>query len=126
MASAWTWKFLKSTVTETPKRSDQPDLLKILAEKKIISAAQVSVANQDMEASGLGAADVLIARRWVNEETLATVAPWLTEPKTPPAKIEGSEVAKSANKNEDDASATYQENLKKYRQLMARILGDAQ
>jgi hypothetical protein len=107
-------------VTDSSKQSNQTDLLNFLLEEKIISSAQVTVARADMEVSGLSAAEVLIARRWVTEEKLMKVAPWL-EGLQAPAMIE----AAATNKNAA-STTTYQENLKKYRRLMARILGEAE
>ncbi len=106
-------------MTDSTKRTEQTDLLTFLLEEKIISSAQVTVARADIEVSGLSAADVLIARRWITEDALLQAAPWL-EGLQAPAMIE----AAATNKNAASA-ATYQENLKKYRRLMARILGDA-
>jgi len=50
--------------------------------------------------------EVLIARRWVNRETLLKHAPWLNE-----------------ETKEADGDA-YKANLQKYRQLMSEILGE--
>jgi hypothetical protein len=106
-------------VTETFEAPNQPDLLEVLLEQKVISAAQATVARADMEMSGLAAQDVLIARRWVDEDRLISIAPWLKGLLTAPAKIESPQ-----QEQKHTNSSPYQENLKKYRRLMATILGE--
>lgn len=93
------------------------DLLKLLVEQKIISAAQADVALADEQVSGMPIDEVLIARRWVSEDTLSKVAPWLKEPRQKPAP-------KPAEAHQNKDSGNYQNNLKKYRQLMNEILGE--
>lgn len=91
------------------------DLLNMLVERKIISAGQADVARADMQVSGMPIDEVLIARRWVTEDTLSQVAPWLKEK---PAPKEAAAPAAGEGNN------SYQENLKKYRDLMHEILGE--
>ena len=95
-------------------------LIQVLLAEKLISSAQADLATSDGEISGMTIAEVLLARRWVNEDTLNRVAPWLKsatqdETKAPSMVPDGAE-------NNGDSDATYQQNYKKYRQIMDRIL----
>lgn len=93
--------------------SDQnKDLLDLLVEGKIISQAQASLVRTDHEATGMTFEEILIARSWVSEAKLGELAP------------------KQSNNSLDLSSterkpATYQENLKRYRLIMAEILGES-
>jgi hypothetical protein len=92
------------------------DLLKFLLEQKIISSAQFSVAQADMASSGLNAEDVILARRWLTEEKLAQVAPWLTSVL--------SSQPQSTNTATPTEASIYQKNLSEYRRLVADALGE--
>lgn len=59
--------------------------------------------------------DILLARRWVSEETLGSYAPWLHENVSSETK----------SVRDVGAAGSYEENLKKYRLLLADILGES-
>ena len=69
-----------------------------------------------MASSGLSAEDVVLARRWLTEEKLYAVAPWL--------KTTSSNQLPSANSQAAPEISTYQKNLLEYRRLVAEALGD--
>ncbi|HEY9775661.1 MAG TPA: hypothetical protein V6C81_17995 [Planktothrix sp.] len=125
-------------MSQTPDPKEKyAKLIQQLLDQKIISAPQADIARADAEVTGMGLDEVLVARRWVSEETLHKVAPWLKNaiPRvhTDGQKVEpGLEkaqrtsatslpaVAAPSNGNED-----FDENLRKYRELMEKILGEA-
>ena len=82
------------------------DLLQVLLDNKVIGEAQAQVALKDQEMTGMPLDEVLIARRWVDRDTLLKHAPWLKEEK------------------EEQDGDVYKANLQKYRQLMSEILGE--
>ncbi|MDX2106482.1 MAG: hypothetical protein SFY67_08775 [Candidatus Melainabacteria bacterium] len=88
------------------------DLLDLLVESKVISQAQASLVRTDHEATGMSFEEILVARSWVSESKLSELRP-------------------NSSKTQDvsDASTrkpvSYQENLKRYRQIMAEILGES-
>lgn len=63
----------------TQNNSEEPgrDLIKVLLAEGVISQAQADLAARDAENMSMGLDDVLLARRWVTEETLQRLAPWL-------------------------------------------------
>jgi hypothetical protein len=97
------------------------NLIQLLIDQKLISAAQAELAKSDREVTGMTLSEVLLARRWVNAETLDRVAPWLKD-------IGGGApgvVTAAEHKNDDShADIGYQQNLKRYRQLMHKILDE--
>ena len=97
-------------------------LIQVLIDEKLISAAQAELAKSDGEVSGMTLAEVLLARRWVNEQTLARVAPWLNEAQSAPVVVTAAE-DRDSNSHGD---VVYQQNLKRYRQLMHTILDEAE
>lgn len=101
---------------ESPQNQDvrAGELLSALVEGKVISRAQADVVENDHASTGMTVEDILVARGWIKEEHLATYAPWLA----------GGE---SGNSTGSDAkpSRTFEENLKKYRSLLAEILGES-
>ncbi len=90
--------------------NEREELLRVLLENKIISEAQAHLVKQDEEVTGLTCEEILLARRWVTEETLAHLAPWLKAGRVSDERGDG---------------GSYEENLKKYRMLLAEILGEA-
>jgi hypothetical protein len=135
-------------VSQAPDRQKFDELLKLLVEQKIISAPQVDIARADAEVTGMPLDEVLIARRWVTEEKLYTLAPWLRQPlgttasQTPspdnnsasatPAvrtdlqeKPTKAEAAVQPPEDGKTSSTDFDENLRKYRELMSEILGEA-
>lgn len=93
--------------------SDQnKDLLDLLVEGKVISQAQASLVRTDHEATGMTFEEILVARSWVSEAKLGELAP------------KQSEITLSPDST-DRKPPTYQENLKRYRQIMAEILGES-
>ncbi len=69
-----------------------------------------------MASSGLNAEDVVLARRWLTEEKLAQVAPWLTSVL--------SSQPQATNTATPTEASTYQKNLSEYRRLVADALGE--
>lgn len=63
----------------TQNNSEEPgrDLIKVLLAEGVISQAQADLAARDAENMSMGLDDVLLARRWVTEETLQRLAPWI-------------------------------------------------
>ncbi len=96
-------------------------LIQVLIDQKLISAAQAELAKSDGEVSGMTLAEVLLARRWVDEKILERVAPWL---KDTPIVAPGVVPSPESNENTDQTENTYQQNLKRYRQLMHKILDE--
>ncbi len=93
--------------------SDQnKDLLELLVEGKVISQAQASLVRTDHEATGMTFEEILVARSWVSEAKLSELAPTQSELTLNPDSV-------------DRKPPTYQENLKRYRQIMAEILGES-
>ncbi len=97
-------------------------LIQVLIDEKLISAAQAELAKSDGEVSGMTLAEVLLARRWVNEQTLDRVAPWLKESHAAPTMVT---TAGDTDQN-SFGDSVYQQNLKRYRQLMHKILDEAE
>lgn len=85
------------------------ELLRTLVDNKVISQAQANLVTSDHEATGMNVEDILLARRWVSEDALNEHAPWLKE----------NESARPA------ATQSYEENLRKYRLLLAELLGES-
>lgn len=85
------------------------ELLRTLVDNKVISQAQANLVTSDHEATGMNVEDILLARRWVTEDALNEHAPWLKEDQaTKPAPTQ-----------------SYEENLRKYRLLLAELLGES-
>ena len=113
------------------------ELLAVLVERKLISAPQADIAVSDAEVTGMSLDEVLIARRWVGEEVLHTLAPWLkgdhsvhsvapSGASVKPATVVSAEADKSASPIPGAHIAEdFEDNLQKYRTLMDNILGDA-
>jgi hypothetical protein len=101
---------------KSPQNQDgrAAELLSALVEGKVISGAQANVVENDHASTGMAIEDILIARGWVKEEQLATYAPWLAESEN---NQKGASGAKP--------SRTFEENLKKYRSLLAEMLGES-
>lgn len=66
----------------------------------------------DHEATGMTFEEILLARSWVSESKLSELRPNQTQTQ---------DVSDSASRKPQ----TYQENLKRYRQIMAEILGES-
>lgn len=142
------------------------EVLRILVDNKILSSAQADLARADMEIMGMSIDEVLLARRWVTEDKLNQLVPWLSETRSAPvehpqmgaenasgepkdSRPDSAKTASSAGKDTTNTSATqtntagesqrgtpantvagtddatFEDNLDKYRELMDRILGDA-
>ena len=67
-----------------------------------------------MAMSGLNAEDVLLARKWLDERKLSELAPWLEHLQPNSGRSQGS----------NSVETSYQKNLKEYRRLVARALGE--
>ena len=91
------------------------DLLRALVDGKVISQAQADLVTQDHENTGMAIDEILVARRWITEETLGKLAPWLND----------SSGREPAAEETQAATGSYEENLKKYRKIMAEILGES-
>lgn len=92
--------------------SDDKDLLDLLVEKKAISSAQANLVRNDHQATGMSFEEILVARSWVAEDKLQELAPRQAQ--------DLREVEAGERK-----PGTYKENLKRYRQIMAEILGES-
>lgn len=90
------------------------ELLSALVAGKVISQAQANVVENDHASTGMTIEDILVARGWVKEEQLSTYAPWLAD---------GGESQSSSS--DAKPSRTFEENLKKYRSLLAEMLGES-
>jgi hypothetical protein len=99
------------------------ELVRTLIEQKLISAPQAEIAKADAEVTGMGVDEVLMARRWVNEDVLKKLAPWLSEVEPQPSAPEATE--NQPDPSELQSSDNFDDNLQKYRALMDRILGEA-
>ncbi len=86
------------------------ELLRVLLENKVISEAQAHLVKQDEEATGMTCEEILLARRWVTEKKLIELAPWLKQ---------------EHNSGDGVKFSSYEENLKRYRKLLAEILGES-
>jgi hypothetical protein len=96
-------------------------LIQVLIDEKLISAAQAELAKSDGDVSGMTIAEVLLARRWVKEATLDRIAPWLKDsPGSAPIVV----TAKNPVEQNNHGETAYQHNLKRYRQLMHKILDE--
>jgi hypothetical protein len=91
------------------------ELLRVLLENKLISKGQFDLVHNDHEATGMSIEDILLARRWVTEDALRTHAPWLFDARSSEEK----------GTRDVGAGGSYEENLKKYRLLLAEILGES-
>lgn len=85
------------------------DLIKALTEAGAISRAQADLVRQDHEVTGMPLEDILIARGWVDETALKNHVPWLFD----------------STSGDDAAARSYLDNLKRYRAIMAEILGES-
>jgi len=90
----------------------EQELLQVLLDNKVISKGQADLVHNDHEATGMNVEDILLARRWVNEENLRVHAPWLFE--------KSDQIVRDVG-----AAASYDDNLKKYRLLLAELLGES-
>jgi hypothetical protein len=98
------------------------DLVQLLVDRKVISAAQAQIVRSDQEVTGMTAAEVLMARGWVNEARLKQEAPWLgKELASAPNTVAESD---AENKSQKSAEEIYHDNLIAYKQLMRKILGE--
>jgi hypothetical protein len=146
-------------LTEKNSGPGEENLLEMLLEKNVLSRAQVEVAKIDIAATGLNPIDVLLARKWITEQTLSEFVGAKSTPASASESAQNSRDAttpvssnsnisnasKNAGNSSNPTSSTnsgssgsssgsgnsgspekiYQENLKKYRQLMAQIMGEA-
>lgn len=103
-------------VDTKPGPTDE-ELLALLLERKILSNAQVEVAKIDSASSGLGYADVLLARKWITEQILSEFYPVSDHAKSQHQTLQ-------LTKDGEKCEATYQQNLQKYRQLMTKIMSE--
>lgn len=90
---------------------DDPDLLEVLITAAVISKAQADLVASDHEMTGMPVEDILIARGWLDQSSLEKHAPWLFKRKT--------------DHSPQADNRSYQENLKRYRIIMAEILGES-
>lgn len=112
----------------TEREEKIAELIKKLLEQKFISAPQAEIAKSDAEVTGMGIDEVLIARRWVQEETIARLVPGLYAKSTDAGKESASAAAEPPvdNRASDwQSSDDFEDNLQKYRDLMETILGES-
>lgn len=107
-------------MAENSDNHKEPDLIQVLIEHKIISAAQAELVTADHEVTGMTIVEVLLARRWVKQETLDQVAPWLKDSGTGPA----APAVVTPPVRVEHQTDGYQQNLKKYRRLMHKIVDE--
>ncbi|MGH9548339.1 MAG: hypothetical protein ACRD3W_03150 [Terriglobales bacterium] len=116
------------------KANQTEELIKMLIERKLVSPAQADLARADMEVNGMTLDEVLLARRWITEEALLEIAPWLLKNRFAPAATSAyddqsapAQAGGDGNKtgNSTASSNNFEENLEKYRDLMDNILGEA-
>jgi len=93
-------------------KAKRQDLARQLVEQNLLSAAQAQLALADQEVTGMTFEEVLLARHWVDRDTLEKLAPWLTE--APPGDLSALS---------SPASDDYEQNLQRYRRLIEKILG---
>jgi hypothetical protein len=98
-------------VAEKSKTHHPQDLLTILVERNLISPAQAQLVQTDIEVTGMHTEDILLARRWINAETLMEVAPWLKQELQARPKTESDPQEVEANR-------------KKYREITNQILDE--
>lgn len=111
----------RSQVSEESTEKDLR-LIQALVNEKLISSAQAELAKSDGQVSGMTVAEVLLARRWVSEQTLDRVAPWLKNEQAPPGVVTSSDASQRSDAGRGETD--YQQNLKVYRQLMHKILDE--
>ena len=97
----------------TDESKSKPDLGQILIDQNIISASQIQLAQADKEVTGMTLEEILLARGWISEQTLYTIAPWLK------AKPEDDAVTRFRT----GLPRSYDESLREYKRLMEKILG---
>lgn len=88
------------------------NLLEVLVNKGLISKAQAELVSSDSSATGMAIDEILLARGWVKEEDLLKFAPMLKEKDKVPS-------------SSPDKELSYEDNLKKYRLILADILGES-
>ena len=98
---------------EDREKAEGRDLLAILVKSQVISQAQADLVANDHQLTAMPYEDILLARHWVDEKTLYTLAPWLND------------VSRDDANDTAHAGVTYDENLRKYRIIMAEILGES-
>jgi hypothetical protein len=125
-------------LTEKLTGPNDRDLLTVLLERNILSRAQVEVARIDIAATGLSPVDVLLARKWISEQALSEFE---SDEKTAGAKNphssssdpstlsssvdkEGKVFGVQVSNSSSSSEQIYLDNLRKYRQLIAKIMGE--
>jgi hypothetical protein len=96
----------------TDQSKSTPDLAKVLVEQNVISAAQIQLALADKEVTGMSLEEILLARGWITEQALDTIAPWLKK-----------KPEQSATTTFPPGPRTYENSLREYKRLMEKILG---
>jgi hypothetical protein len=110
----------------TDHKQQYDELLKTLVEQKLLSSPQAEIAKADAEVTGMAVDEVLIARRWLTEETLHKLAPWLKQLSPPGQQTQSPDSGQAEPKPAElKSSDDFDENLQKYRALMDGILGEA-
>lgn len=97
--------------SEPANKSQNQDenLLEILVSDGLISAAQAELVKQDSQNTGMNLDEILVARGWVKEEALEQYNRNRSKVKT---TVPASELG-------------YEDHLKKYRFILADILGES-
>ena len=80
------------------------DLEAVLLKNSALSPAQLDLAKRDCDAFGMSLEEVLLARRWIDEESLYNLAPWL--------------------KKQAPSASNYQKNLESYKQVLKELIGE--
>ena len=93
---------------EEREKADE-ELIRVLLENKLISQAQANLIRADQANTGMSIDEILIARSWIDSQTIQRLLP--------SREVEGTSAF--------EPSESFEENLRKYRQILARILGES-
>lgn len=108
----------------------EKNLLAVLVAAQVISEAQAELARFDSNERGMTLEEVLLARRWVSEDTLKDHAPWLYNKSSAELNERvtgqlGTTLRNSTQVRVNDthgSSDDYGVNLTRYRSIMRDIL----
>ena len=100
---------MDKSVPSSKSQNQDENLLEILVSDGLISAAQAELVKQDSQNTGISLDEILIARGWVKEKALEQYNRSQTKVKT---TVPATELG-------------YEDHLKKYRFILADILGES-
>ena len=102
-------------VNSESSENGDAELLKVLVANNLLSSAQADLVLNDQQNTGMSIDEILVARGWIEEATIAKLRP-------------GRKNERDGKKGSDPAARpgnSYEENLKRYRILLADILGES-